>query len=68
MRVGKYVELHRRLEGPLPPLRLSNNPEEIRAAIDSLKQELRAARFNARRGDIFTSGIHDCSAEQFKRR
>jgi hypothetical protein len=57
MRVGKYVELHRRLEGPLLPLRLSNNPKEIRAAIDSLKQALRAARLNATRGNIFTTGI-----------
>jgi hypothetical protein len=57
MRVWEYVELHRRLEGPLPPLMLSNNPKEIRAAVDSLKQELRAARLNARRGDFFTSDI-----------
>jgi hypothetical protein len=57
MRVGEYVELHRRLEGPLSPLRLSNNPQEIRGAVDSLKQALRAARLKARQGDIFTSDV-----------
>jgi hypothetical protein len=57
LRIREYVELHRRLEGPLPPLKLSNDPREIRRAIDSLKKELQAARLKARQGDIFTSDI-----------
>jgi hypothetical protein len=56
-RVQGYVTLHRRLEGPLPPLALSSDPREIFAAIDALKQELRAARFKAKQGDIFTRDI-----------
>ena len=56
-RVEKYVTLHRRLEEPLPPLVLSNDPRKIFAAIDAIERELRAARFKAKQGDIFTGDI-----------
>jgi hypothetical protein len=56
-RVQKYVELHRRLEKPLPPLELSDDPAKICAAVAALKRELRAARIEAKRGDIFSNDI-----------
>ena len=55
--VQEYVALHRRLEGPLPTLEVSDDPKEIQASIDALAMEIRAARVTARQGDIFTDEI-----------
>ncbi|MGH9881696.1 MAG: hypothetical protein ACRD6N_09700 [Pyrinomonadaceae bacterium] len=62
-RVAGYVALHRFLEGPLPPLEVSEDPKEIEAAIEALQEKLRSERAIAEQGDIFTAEI----AELFRR-
>jgi hypothetical protein len=54
--VNEYVWLHRLLERSIRPEQTSENPEEMLAAADSLADALRAARPNARRGNIFAAG------------
>jgi signal transduction histidine kinase len=56
-RVEEYVALHRLLEGQVPTLEVSEDPKEIRAAIEALQEKLRQARATARQGDIFTAEI-----------
>jgi hypothetical protein len=54
-RVAEYVALHRRLEGPLPTLEISEDLRDVHAAMDALAKEIRKARKGARQGDMFTS-------------
>lgn len=56
-RVGDYVALHRRLEGPLPPLSTTDDVREIRAAMDALAVRIQSARKGAREGDLFTADV-----------
>lgn len=56
-RVTAYVELHRRLEGPLPTLEVSNDLRDVHAAMAALAKEVRKARAGARQGDIFTPAV-----------
>jgi hypothetical protein len=56
-RVGDYVALHRRLEGPLPPLEVTSDPQKICDACDSLARKLQETRAKARQGDIVTSDV-----------
>ena len=53
----EYVELHRRLEGRLPPLRETQSAEEIKARQHALAESIRQARPNAAQGDIFTPPV-----------
>lgn len=48
-----YAFMHRRLERQLPPLEVNANPETIRRAIDAMAAAIRAARSDARQGDLF---------------
>ena len=52
--VSEYVELHRRLEGPVPTIQVSSDPGEIRRAMAALARKIRAERVRARQGDFFT--------------
>jgi hypothetical protein len=56
-RVADYVAMHRLLEGPLPPLQVSNDMGAVRAAMDALATRIRAARKDARQGDLFTKDV-----------
>jgi hypothetical protein len=56
-RVTAYAELHRQLEGPVPTVKVSPDPGEIRRAMDALGAKIRKARATAKRGDIFTPEI-----------
>ena len=56
-RVDKYVELHRRLEGPLPQAVVTADPEAIFAPRRALAAAIRGARVHARQGDIFTPPV-----------
>jgi hypothetical protein len=56
-RVAEYAALHRRLEGPIPTLRISDHPDEIRAAMDALAERIRYERARAKQGDVFTRDI-----------
>lgn len=50
-----YAFLHRQLERRLPALEVNANPETIRHAIDAMAAAIRAARPDARRGDLFNA-------------
>lgn len=56
-RVTTYVALHRRLEGPLPPVEVSEDMRVVRAAMDALARQIRAARKKARQGDLFAPDV-----------
>ncbi|HSC27444.1 MAG TPA: hypothetical protein VLD67_09230 [Vicinamibacterales bacterium] len=56
-RVDDYVKLHRDLEGPVPTVRVSSDPAEIRAAMTALADKIREARPHAKQGDFFTADI-----------
>jgi hypothetical protein len=53
-RVTGYVTLHRLLEGPLPPLRPTNDIGAVRANMRLLASRIQVVRQNARQGDIIT--------------
>jgi hypothetical protein len=55
--VDAYVALHRQLEGPIPTIASSDDPDEIRRAIEALGAKIRGRRSTARRGDIFTPAV-----------
>ena len=56
-RARAYVELHRRIEGPVPTVAVSSDPGEIRKAMDKLGDAIRVERARAQQGDIFTPDI-----------
>ena len=56
-RLDAYVDVQRRLAKDSPTLKETNNPGDITAAQDSLAAKIRAARHDARRGDIFTPEV-----------
>lgn len=66
-RIAAYVELHRRLEGPLPTLEASDDLAKVHVAMAALGQQIRRARRTARQGDILTPDvarlIRDCVAD-----
>lgn len=53
-RVDDYVALHRRVEAPLPPSVVTADVEAIFARRNALAAAIRAARPEARRGDVFS--------------
>ena len=53
----EYALLHRRLENTLPRLDVTANPETIQRGVDQLGAALRAARPDARPGDLFTDAL-----------
>ena len=56
-RVAKYIDLHKRLAGEIPTLKDKSNPTEIAAHKVALATAIRAARSNAKPGDIFFEGV-----------
>jgi hypothetical protein len=56
-RVQAYYAIHLQLEGVIPTVQTSDDPVVVRKAIDALGDKLRAARFDAKRGDIFTPDV-----------
>jgi hypothetical protein len=53
-RVQKYVQLHKSVEATVPKLKATNEPELIAAHQKILARKIKAARLQAKRGDIFT--------------
>jgi hypothetical protein len=53
-KVAAYAELHRRIEGPVPTVKISSDPGEVRHAMAALARKIRAERVRARQGDLFT--------------
>jgi len=58
-RVAAYYELRRELEKGLPPLKVTNDPAEIRSAVRALAKRIRVARADSKEGDIFTPAVSD---------
>jgi hypothetical protein len=56
-RMSSYVELRSELEKGLPPLTVTDRPEEIGRAERALARRIRSARMEAKQGDIFTPAI-----------
>jgi hypothetical protein len=58
-RVADYADLHRRVAAMYPPPHLTADYEQIRRATDALAAAIKAARPDARCGDIFVAGAAD---------
>ena len=56
-RIDQYVALRKKVQGDAPPLKQTHNPAEIKAGTDGLAEVIRAARRDAKPGDIFTPEI-----------
>ena len=56
-RVDAYAELRRGLERDLPPLRVTADARELVERVRALGKRVRAARREAKEGDIFTPGV-----------
>src|SRR5262245_55470669 len=56
-RIGKYVELHRRVQGQSPALPTKADSQTIATHEASLSDFIRRARAQARQGDIFSPPI-----------
>ena len=63
-RVHEYVALHRLLEGPLPPLRVTLDITTVQASMRDLALRIQLVRANARQGDLITPDV----ARMFRRR
>ena len=61
-RVNAYLALQKKVEGTLSAQKETNDPERIKAHVTNLANGIRAARANARRGDVFSG-----AAEQFRK-
>ena len=56
-RLDEYVKVQHRLANEAPKLKATDNPADISAAENALAEKIRAARHDARRGDIFTPEV-----------
>ena len=56
-RVQSYLDLQKKLKKQGPPVKESADPAQINAAQETLAQNIRAARKDARPGEIFTPEI-----------
>ena len=63
-RINEYVVLHRLLEGPLPPLRVTRDISTVQATMRDLRLRIQLVRANARQGDLITPEV----ARVFRRR
>lgn len=61
-RVTAYLALQKTIEAKLPPQKETNDPERIKVHVTSFASGIRAARPDAKPGDIFNG-----AAEQFRR-
>lgn len=56
-RINAYVKLHKRIAKETPPLEQTNDAAQIKTAQETLSGKIRAARADAKPGDIFTPDI-----------
>ena len=56
-RLDQYLAVRKKAAGDAPALKQTNDPAEIKKAEDGLAAAIRAARPDAKRGDIFTPEI-----------
>ena len=57
--INEYVKLRNRVREQAPPLSKDATPEQINAYRKTLEESMRAARKNARRGDVFKPEVAD---------
>lgn len=57
VRLDQYVEVHRRLEGPLPPLVAAPDMGEVRRLMDALRMSIRAERRQHAAGTLIGPGM-----------
>jgi hypothetical protein len=62
-RIAAYVDVHKKADGQVPSLRRTDDPKEISSREIALGNAIRAARADARPGDIMTRDI----AEEIRR-
>lgn len=62
-----YALLHRQLERRLGPIEVTANTETLRRAIDTMAAAIRAARPDARQGDLFVPAVQDVIRERIAR-
>jgi hypothetical protein len=62
-RVKAYVDLRKKADDGVPPLKETEDPAKIKVAQDALAKRITTARAGAKRGDIFTPAI----ASRFRR-
>ena len=55
-RVQAYATLHREIEGPIPTVQMSDNPDDIKAAMRSLAARILSVR-RGNPGDFFTPEV-----------
>ena len=58
-RIDAYMAVHKDAAKDAPPLKETKNPAEIKATQDALGAKIRAARANAKQGDIVTPEIQN---------
>src|SRR5438270_587763 len=58
-RINKYLDLRKHAAKDAPPLKPTTDPAQITAAQTALADQIRAARADAKAGDIFTPEIRD---------
>jgi uncharacterized protein YicC (UPF0701 family) len=56
-RIEAYMELHNKLEKESPPLKETKDPAKIQASQETMAAKIRAARADAKQGDIFSPEI-----------
>jgi hypothetical protein len=58
-RIDAYMAIHKDAAKDAPPIKETNNPAEIKAAQDALGAKIRAARADAKPGDILTPEVRN---------
>jgi hypothetical protein len=53
-RVNQYVQMHRRLEGPLPPLKVTTDMDEVHRLMADLRRRIREERGRQAQGPLVT--------------
>jgi len=58
-RIDAYMAIHKDAAKDAPPIKETNNPAEIKAAQEALAAKIRAARADAKPGDILTPEVRN---------
>lgn len=56
-RLGQYVEMHRRLEGPLPPLAAASDMDDVHRLMAALRVRIRGERKEQGQGYLLTPAV-----------
>jgi hypothetical protein len=56
-RLTRYAEMHRRLEGPLPPLLAAKDMDDVHRLMDALRTRIRAERKGEGQGYLLTPAM-----------